>query len=149
MAGKKIVIIGGVAGGASAATRLRRLDEKAEITLLDRGDYVSFANCGMPYYLGGVITDRQRLLVQTVESLSRRFRLDVRTRHEVVRIDREAKVVEVRDHRQERTYREPYDVLILSPGSSPIRPNIPGIDGKHVFTLRNIPEMDEIGRAHV
>ena len=147
MAGKKIVIIGGVAGGASAATRLRRLDEKAEITLLDRGDYVSFANCGMPYYLGGVITDRQRLLVQTVESLSRRFRLDVRTRHEVVRIDREAKVVEVSGHRQERTYREPYDVLILSPGSSPIRPNIPGIDGKHVFTLRNIPEMDAIADA--
>ncbi|MGQ9779040.1 MAG: FAD-dependent oxidoreductase [Bacillota bacterium] len=142
--GKKVVIVGGVAGGASAAARLRRLDEEAEIVLLDRGDYVSFANCGMPYYLGGVITDRQRLLVQTAESLTRRFRLDVRTRHEAVRIDRDRKEVEIRDLRQDRTYRQPYDILILSPGSVPIRPNIPGIDGPRVFTLRNIPDMDAL-----
>ncbi|NLG84749.1 MAG: FAD-dependent oxidoreductase [Firmicutes bacterium] len=142
--GKKIVIVGGVAGGASAAARLRRLDEEAEIVLLDRGEYVSFANCGMPYYLGGVITDRQRLLVQTAESLARRFRLDVRTRHEVLRIDRDRKELEVRDLRQDRTYRESYDVLVLSPGAVPVRPVIPGVDHPHVFVLRNIPDMDAI-----
>ncbi|MGE5549570.1 MAG: DsrE/DsrF/DrsH-like family protein [Bacteroidota bacterium] len=147
MGARKVVIIGGVAGGASAATRLRRLDEQAEIVLMDRGDYVSFANCGMPYYIGGAITDRQKLLVQTVESLSKRFNLDVRTRHEALRIDTAGKTIVVRDLRQGGTYRESYDFLVLSPGSTPIRPHIPGIDSRRVYTLRNIPEMDAIADA--
>lgn len=138
----KVVIVGGVAGGASAATRLRRLDEQADIVILERGEHVSFANCGLPYHIGGAIEEREKLLLQTPESLYARFRLDVRTRHEVLSIDRATRTVVVRDLTKGETYRERYDKLILSPGASPIRPPIPGVE--HALSLRNIPDMDAI-----
>ena len=136
----KTIIIGGVAGGASAAARLRRLDETAEIVILERGEYVSFANCGLPYYIGGAITDRENLTLQTPESFRARFRIDVRVCNEAVKIDPEAKTVTVKNLRTGETYEETYDSLILSPGAEPIKPNIAGIDSKMVFTLRNIPD---------
>jgi NADPH-dependent 2,4-dienoyl-CoA reductase/sulfur reductase-like enzyme/rhodanese-related sulfurtransferase len=138
----KVVIVGGVAGGASAATRLRRLDERAHIVILERGEHVSFANCGLPYHIGGAIEERGKLLLQTPKSLHARFRLDVRTRHEVLSIDPTAKTVLVRDLTSGATYSERYDKLILSPGASPIRPPIPGVE--HTLSLRNIPDMDAI-----
>jgi len=140
----KIVIVGGVAGGASTAARLRRLDESAEIVMFERDAYVSFANCGLPYHIGGAIPDRASLLLQTPESLAQSLALDVRIHHEVMRIDREAKAVEVRDHQQGRTYRESYDTLVLCPGAAPIRPPIPGVDNPRVHVLHNIPDMDRI-----
>ena len=136
----KTIIIGGVAGGATAAARLRRLDEKAEIIILERGEYVSFANCGLPYYIGGVITDRGDLTLQTPESFKARFNIDVRVLNEAVKIDPETKTVTVKDLRTGETYEESYDNLILSMGAEPIRPNIDGADGSNVFTLRNIPD---------
>lgn len=136
----KTVIIGGVAGGASAAARLRRLDESAEIIILERGEYVSFANCGLPYYIGGVITDKNNLTLQTPESFRARFQIDVRVNSEAVKIDPEAKTVAVKNLKTGETYQESYDTLILSPGAEPIRPNIDGIDSDFVFTLRNIPD---------
>jgi NADPH-dependent 2,4-dienoyl-CoA reductase/sulfur reductase-like enzyme/rhodanese-related sulfurtransferase len=140
----KTVIVGGVAAGASTGARLRRLDESAEIVILERDPYVSFANCGLPYHIGGVIPERDSLLLQTPESLAKSLALDVRTGQEVVRIDRDAKEVEVRDTAQERTYRESYDKLVLCPGAAPIRPPIPGADDPRVDVLRNIPDMDRI-----
>lgn len=140
----KTVIVGGVAAGASTGARLRRLDESAEIVVLERGRYVSFANCGLPYHIGGAIPDRDSLLLQTPESLARSLALDVRTSHEVVRVDRDAKQVEVRDLAQGRTYRESYDKLVLCPGAEPIRPPIPGADDPHVDVLRDVPDMDRI-----
>jgi NADPH-dependent 2,4-dienoyl-CoA reductase/sulfur reductase-like enzyme/rhodanese-related sulfurtransferase len=142
--GVKTVIVGGVAAGASTAARLRRLDESAEIVVLERDYYVSFANCGLPYHIGGAIPERDSLLLQTPESLGRSLALDVRTGQEVLRIDRGAKEVEVRDLQQERTYREPYDKLVLCPGAEPVRPPIPGADDPRVDVLRNIPDMDRI-----
>ena len=136
----KTIIIGGVAGGATAATRLRRLDEKAEIIILERGEYVSFANCGLPYYIGGVITDREDLTLQTPESFKARFNIDVRVLNEAVKISPDTKTVTVKDLRTGETYEESYDNLILSMGTEPIRPNIDGADGSNVFTLRNIPD---------
>ena len=136
----KIVIIGGVAGGATAAARLRRLDEKAEIIILERGEYVSFANCGLPYYIGGVITDREDLTLQTPESFKARFNIDVRVLNEAVKINPDTKTVTVKDLRTGETYDESYDNLLLSMGAEPIRPNIEGADGSNVFTLRNIPD---------
>jgi NADPH-dependent 2,4-dienoyl-CoA reductase/sulfur reductase-like enzyme/rhodanese-related sulfurtransferase len=139
----KYVIIGGVAGGMSAATRLRRLNEDAEIIVLERGPYVSFANCGLPYYIGGVIKERSKLLVQTAEKLYQRFRLDVRTESEVTRIDREQKKVIIDHHGQ--SYEETYDVLILSTGAHPMRPPIEGIDqADNLFTLRDVPDAERI-----
>ncbi len=138
----KVIIVGGVAGGASAAARLRRLDERAEILLLERGEHISFANCGLPYYIGGEIRERAALLLQTPESFRVRFRVEVRVASEVVAIDRVAKTVTVR-HAGE-TYAERYDKLILSPGAEPVRPPIPGIDSARVFTLRTIPDADRI-----
>lgn len=117
----KILIVGGVAGGASAATRLRRLDERAEIILFEKGPYVSYANCGLPYYIGGVIAEKEKLLVTKPELLRRRFCIDVRTENEVTAIDRAAKKVTVRDLRTNRTYEESYDKLLLSPGAAPKR----------------------------
>jgi len=140
----KTVIVGGVAGGASAGARLRRLDESAQIVILERDHYVSFANCGLPYHVGGEIPDRDSLLLQTPESLRRSLALDVRTGQEVLRIDPDAKEVEVRDETQGRTYRESYDTLLLCPGAEPIRPPIPGADDPRVDVLRNIPDMDHI-----
>ena len=140
----KTVIVGGVAAGASTGARLRRLDESAEIVVLERDHYVSFANCGLPYHIGGAIPDRDSLLLQTPESLGRALALDVRTGQEVLRIDRDAKEVEVRDLAQGRTYRESYDKLVLCPGAEPVRPPIPGADDPRVDVLRNIPDMDRI-----
>lgn len=140
----KVLIVGGVAGGANAATRLRRLKENAEIIVFERGSYVSFANCGLPYHIGGEIADRSKLLQHTPETLRNRFVLDVRTRHEVLKIDREAKEVEVLDIQNKKTYRESYDHLILSPGASPLKPPVPGLDLPGVFSLRDVPDMDRI-----
>lgn len=136
----KTIIIGGVAGGATAAARLRRLDEKAEIIILERGEYVSFANCGLPYYIGGVITDREDLTLQTPESFKGRFNIDVRVLNEAVKISPDTKTVTVKNFRTGETYEEPYDNLILSMGAEPIRLNIESADGSNVFTLRNIPD---------
>ncbi len=143
----RIVIVGGVAAGASAAARARRLSEAAEIILLERGPDVSFANCGMPYYLGGEIADRDKLLVVKPELLAGRFRIDVRTRSEVVAIDRAQKIVQVRDLVHDRLYEIPYDKLILATGAEPLKPPIPGIDLPGVFTLRNLPDIDRIKAA--
>ena len=136
----KTIIIGGVAGGATAAARLRRLDEKAEIIVLERGEYVSFANCGLPYYIGGIITDRADLTLQTPQSFKARFHIDVRVLNEAVKIDSATKTVTVKNLRTGETYEETYDNLLLSMGAEPIRPNIEGADGSNVFTLRNIPD---------
>lgn len=136
----KTIIIGGVAGGASAAARLRRLDETAEIIILERGEYISFANCGLPYYIGGAIKDKENLTLQTPESFQARFRIDVRVCNEAIKIDPEVKTVTVKNLRTGETYKETYDSLILSPGAEPIKPNIAGMDSDFVFTLRNIPD---------
>ena len=145
--GKRIVIVGGVAGGASAAAKARRISEDAEIVLFERGSDISFANCGLPYHVGGIIADRNRLLVQSPEAMRQRFAIDVRTQSEVLRIDREKKIVVVRDKVKDKQYEQPYDVLILSPGAEPVRPPIPGVDHKRVFTLRSLADMDAIKAA--
>src|SRR5208282_3983528 len=142
--GKKVVIVGGVAGGASCATRLRRLDEDAEIVVFERGPYVSFANCGLPYHVGGAIPKRANLLVVTPNLLRQRFRIDIRSRQEVVRIDRAGQQVQVTDLDSGRTYHESYDYLVLAPGAAPLRPPIPGATMPGVFTLRTIPDTDTI-----
>lgn len=136
----KTIIIGGVAGGASAAARLRRLDEACEIVILERGDFISFANCGLPYYIGGAITDKNDLTLQTPESFRKRFNIDVRVNNEAVKISPEEKTVTVKNLKSGKIYTESYDNLILSPGAEPIKPNIEGIDSNTVFTLRNIPD---------
>ncbi len=143
----KIVIVGGVAGGASAATRARRCNEHAEIILLEKDDFVSFANCGMPYHIGDEIPDRAKLLVATKELLTRRFRLDVRPGSEAIRIDRAAKTITVRRVADGSEYSLPYDKLILSPGAAPFIPPMEGANAKGVFTLRNIADMDRIRSA--
>lgn len=141
---KKVVIIGGVAGGMSAATRLRRRCESTQIVVFDRGPYVSFANCGLPYHLGGEIADRNKLIVQSPERLRAVFNLDVRANSEVTAIDRAARQVAVTDRATGRVYREDYEHLILSPGAAPVVPPLPGIDRPGHFTLRTIPDMDGI-----
>ena len=137
---KTIVIIGGVAGGASCATRLRRMDESAEIIVLERGPYASFANCGLPYHVGGVIEKEDDLLVAKGPLFKERFGIDLRTFHEALSIDREAGEVEVRDQATGDIYRQRYDALVLSPGAAPLRPPLPGIDLPGIFTLRSIPD---------
>lgn len=141
---KKVVIVGGVAGGASAAARLRRLDEDAEIIMFERGLHISFANCGLPYYIGDIIPDRKRLLVQTPERMQARFNIDVRTLSEVTRILPSQKEVEVCDLSSDETYRESYDYLIISPGAFPLVPDLPGIDLSNVFKIRNVPDSDTV-----
>jgi NADPH-dependent 2,4-dienoyl-CoA reductase/sulfur reductase-like enzyme/rhodanese-related sulfurtransferase len=140
----KIVIVGGVAGGASTAARARRLDEAAEIIILEKDRYVSYANCGLPYHIGGVIPERDKLLVQTPERLKQSLNLDVRIGHEVLAIDRPQKTVTVKVLETGETYSESYDKLVLSLGANPIRPNLPGIDHPNIHVLRNIPDMDGI-----
>jgi NADPH-dependent 2,4-dienoyl-CoA reductase/sulfur reductase-like enzyme/rhodanese-related sulfurtransferase len=140
----KLVIVGGVAGGASAATRARRLSERAEIVLVERGPDVSFANCGLPYYLGGEIKERSKLLVTTPARLKERFNLDVRVRSSVLSIDRAAQTVRIRELDSGREYDEAYDKLILAPGAAPLRPPIPGLDLPGIFTLRNLHDTDQI-----
>ncbi len=147
MATKKIVIVGGVAGGATAAARARRLSEEAEIIIFERGPDVSFANCGLPYHIGGEISSRDALLLQTPERLRARSNLDVRVRSEVLSIDRRARRVTVRELDTDREYSEGYDKLILAPGAAPVRPPMPGIDHPRVFTLRNMVDMDKIKSA--
>lgn len=142
--GKKVLIIGGVAGGASTAARLRRLDEHAEIIMLEKGQYISFANCGLPYYIGGAIKERKNLLVQTPEAMRARFNIDVRELSEVTKIDKENKKITVKELKTGNTYEEDYDVLVLSPGAVPIKPPIPGIDNPGIFTIRDIPDTDAI-----
>lgn len=142
----KILIVGGVAGGAGAAAKLRRLSEDAEIILFEKGEYISYANCGLPYYIGGTIKNKDRLLVVSPELLRKRFRIDVRTMSEVISIDRENKTVKVQNHTDGSTYQESYDKLILSPGAQPKRPNLPGIDFKGIFTLRTVPDTFAIDR---
>lgn len=140
----KILIIGGVAGGATAAARLRRMDEKAEIVLFERGEYVSYANCGLPYYIGGTIGERDRLFVQTAEGFVNRFNIDIRVKSEVTQIDTNSKKVTVHNHTDDSKYTESYDKLIISTGAEPIKPPLPGIDDKRIFSLRNVPDMDRI-----
>lgn len=142
--GKRILIVGGVAGGASAAARLRRLDEHADIVVFERGPHVSFANCGLPYFLGGEIADREKLLVQTPKKLKATFNLDVRVLNEVTAIDRKVKQIVVKELKSGREYRERYDDLILATGAAPLVPPIPGIHRQGQFVLRNIPDMDKI-----
>lgn len=141
--GKKVLIVGGVAGGASAAARLRRLDENAEIIMFERDGYISFANCGLPYHIGEVIKEREKLLVQTPEAMNKRFNIDVRINSEVTSIDAKNKRVMVKSA-DRGLYEESYDYIILSPGAKPIRPNIPGINSSRIFSLRNIPDTDRI-----
>ncbi len=142
--GKKVLIIGGVAGGASTAARLRRLDETADIILFERGEYISYANCGLPYHVGDVIKSRDALLLQTPEGMKAKFRLDVRTRQEVVAIDQENKAVTISDLARDITYTETYDVLVIATGSSPLTPPIPGRESPRVMTLWTVPDTDRI-----
>jgi NADPH-dependent 2,4-dienoyl-CoA reductase/sulfur reductase-like enzyme/peroxiredoxin family protein/TusA-related sulfurtransferase/rhodanese-related sulfurtransferase len=142
--GKKVLIVGGVAGGASCAARLRRLDETAEIIVFERGEYVSYANCGLPYYVGGVIRQRNALILVQPEVMRAKYNIDVRIRQEVTAVDRAAKTVTVKKLDTGETYTESYDKLVLSTGSSPIRPPIPGIDSNRIMTLWTVPDSDRI-----
>ena len=141
---RKTVIIGGVAGGASCAARVRRLDGEREIIILERGEYISYANCGLPYHVSGVIRNRSSLLLMTPEMMYDRFRIDVRVRHEVISIDRQAKTVSVRNLATGQSYDERYDDLVIATGSSPLRPAIPGIDSDRIRTLWTVPDTDKI-----
>lgn len=142
---KKILIIGGVAGGATAATRLRRLNEEDNIILFEKGEYISFANCGLPYHIGGEIKERDNLLLQTVEGMEQQYALDIRNFSEVTKIDPAKKEIIVLNHQTGKTYTESFDQLIISTGAKAITPAIPGMDSaKNVFSLRNIPDMDLI-----
>lgn len=140
---KKVLIVGGVAGGASAAARLRRLDENIEIVVFEKGEYISFANCGLPYYVGEAIKERDALLLQTPEKMKSRFNIDVRINSEVISIDADKKTVKV-NSRFDGEYEENYDYLVLSPGAKPIKPNLPGIESNKIFTVRNVPDIDKI-----
>lgn len=141
---KKILIIGGVAGGASTAARLRRLDETSEIIMFERGSYISYANCGLPYHIGNVIKERESLLLQTPEAMSKKYNVDVRVDSEVIKIDKENKTVEVKKTKTGETYNESYDVLVISTGSTPLKPPIEGINSPGIFTLWTVPDTDEI-----
>ncbi len=141
----KYIIVGAVAGGASAAARLRRLDEHAEIILFEKGEHISYANCGLPYYIGDVIKDRDKLFVQTAATFNQRFRIDVRTMTEVKAIHpRDKNITAVKNTGE--VYTESYDKLILSPGAEPVRPPLPGINSEGIFTLRSVKDTDEIKR---
>lgn len=139
----KYIVVGGVAGGATAAARIRRNTEQAEIILFEKGEYISYANCGLPYYIGGVIAEREKLFVQTPQAFGKRFNVDVRVQSEVVAVHPDEKTVEVRTS-DGKTYTESYDKLLLSPGASPVRPPLPGIDNEGIFTLRNVNDTDAI-----
>ncbi len=141
---RKVLIVGGVAGGAGTAARLRRMDENAEIVMFERGPYISFANCGLPYYIGGTIEKREALLLQTPEGFNKRFRVDVRVNNEVIDINKDEKYVTIKNVVDGSTYEEPYDTLVLSPGSTPLRPPIQGIDSPNIFSLWNVPDVDRI-----
>ncbi len=136
----KVIIIGGVAGGATAAARIRRLDEQAEIIVFERTGFVSYANCGLPYYIGGVITDQKKLTLQTPDGFWNRFRVRVKTYHEVIEIRTEEKNIRVKNLLTGEEWTETYDKLLLSPGARPVRPELPGIDSKKIFTLRTVED---------
>ncbi|HQI70903.1 MAG TPA: FAD-dependent oxidoreductase, partial [Bacteroidales bacterium] len=140
----KILIVGGVAGGATTAARLRREDESAEIIMFERGENISYANCGLPYYIGGTIAERENLFLQTPEAFKKRFNVDVRVNNEVIAIHRSEKKVEIKDLKNDKIYYETYDKLVLSPGAEPLRPNLPGINTDGIFTLRNVADTDKI-----
>jgi len=140
----KIVIIGGVAGGASAAARARRLSEEAEIVIFERGSHPSFANCGLPYYVGGEIESRERLLVAPIHVLQERLRLDVRVRSEVTQIDTQAKRVTVKNRESGEEYLESYDKLIIATGASPLRPPLPGIESDRIVSLQDLSDADRM-----
>ena len=140
----KVVIIGGVAGGASVAARIRRLDEKAEIVMFEKSGYISFANCGLPYFISGKIRNRDAVLLFTPENFKKRFNVDVFVNSEVVSIDRELKTIEVLNHKNNKVYVESYDKLVISTGSAPVIPNIEGIKRDGIFTLRNVEDADAI-----
>jgi NADPH-dependent 2,4-dienoyl-CoA reductase/sulfur reductase-like enzyme/peroxiredoxin family protein/rhodanese-related sulfurtransferase/TusA-related sulfurtransferase len=140
----KYLIIGGVAGGATTAARLRRIDEKCEIIMFERGEYISYANCGLPYYIGGTISEREKLFVQTPATFGARFNVDVRNLSEVVAINRDRKTVSVKDLKSGQVYEEGYDKLVLSPGAEPVKPPLPGINQEGIFTMRNVPDTDKI-----
>ncbi len=141
---QKVIVIGGVALGAGAAAKVRREDEHAEIIMLERGPYISFANCGLPYYISGVIDDRNELLLHTPESLKKRFNIDVRVLQEATGIDRDRKVIEVKDLNTGQSYVQPYDKLVLAMGADPIIPPLPGIDLNGIFQIRTVPDVDAI-----
>ncbi|MGX8680233.1 MAG: FAD-dependent oxidoreductase, partial [bacterium] len=145
----KIVIVGGVAGGASTAARLRRLNEDAEIIILERSGYISYANCGLPYYIGGVIEDEEDLTLQTPQSFYNRFRIDARVHHEAVKINREQKTVAIHDLANDRYYEESYDKLVLAPGATAIKPPLPGIDHEKIVTLRTVEDTLKIRKMVV
>ncbi|HLO36989.1 MAG TPA: FAD-dependent oxidoreductase, partial [Lacibacter sp.] len=140
----KYVIVGAVAGGASTAARIRRLDEHAEIIIFEKGEYISFANCGLPYYIGEVIKDRNKLFVQTAAAFNQRFNIDVRVQTEVTDINPSAKTITAVKQVTGEVYEETYDKLILSPGAEPVRPPLPGINSEGIFTLRNVRDTDYI-----
>lgn len=144
----KYVIVGAVAGGASTAARLRRMDEQAEIVIFEKGEYISYANCGLPYYIGDVIKDRNKLFVQTAAAFNQRFNIDVRVTTEVTAIDPANKTITALEQSTGKVYKETYDKLVLSPGAEPVRPPLPGIDSDGIFTLRNVKDTDYI-KAHV
>ena len=142
---RKIVIIGGVAGGATAAARLRRLNEEDEIVIFEKGEYISFANCGLPYYIGGTIQERDNLLLETVGGMAKKFNVDIKNFSEVIKINRDKKTISVKNVQTNTITEESYDKLIISTGAKPIKPAIDGINkAENVFTLRNIPDMDKI-----
>lgn len=140
----RYIIVGGVAGGASTAARLRRLDEQAEIVMFEKGVYISYANCGLPYYIGDVINDRNKLFVQTAASFANRFNIDVRVLTEVTAVDAAAKIITAYNHSNQETYQLSYDKLVLAPGAAPVKPSLPGIDLSGIFTLRNVSDTDKI-----
>ncbi|HLS59703.1 MAG TPA: FAD-dependent oxidoreductase [Virgibacillus sp.] len=142
--GKKVLIIGGVAGGASVAARVRRLDENAEIIMFERGPHVSFSNCSLPYYLSGIVEDSQDLVLMNPDIFKNRYNIEARVNQEVVKINRDKKTISVKDLLADKTYEEQYDTLVLSPGASPIRPNLAGINNPHVFTVRNVVDIENI-----
>lgn len=141
---RRILIVGGVAGGASCAARLRRLDESLEIAIFDRGPYVAFANCGLPYYVGNVIADERRLLLASPDMFRERLNVEVHTNTDVIGIDRAARTISVRDLHSGHVCVERYDALVLSPGAAPIRPPLPGVDLPGVFAVRSIPDSRRI-----
>ena len=136
----KVMIVGGVAGGATAAARIRRLDEQAEIVVFERSGYISYANCGLPYYIGGVIEDPEDLTLQTPESFFARFRVQMKVRHEVTAIHPEIQTVTVKNLETGEVFEEHYDKLLLSPGAKPVQPDLPGMDSNKIFTLRTVED---------
>lgn len=144
---RKYLVVGGVAGGASTAARLRRLSEEDEIIMFEKGPHVSFSNCCLPYYLSGTVPEAEDLVLMTPEEFRGQYNIDARVNHEVLAIDRAQKAVEVRDHANDRTYRESYDKLVLSPGARPLVPPIPGIDKANIFTIRNVVDIDRLKKA--